>query len=550
MKKILFASLFSFLLVNASQAQISSTVKELVFPLTVLKSSAVNSFYLVNHFSSTKTVRAVSLLSVFSTGDTMVTINGKDSALITVNYAPVQNVTSKAFLVFYTADSSASYTIKLTGSGSTGDSYQSTTFDKYDADLKTALNSLVINHTSLGYNSGRDRMFENIDKQPGDTIECVYTGIKIKAATRTIAQGLGFDTEHTWPQGTFSQAEPMRSDIFHLYPTNSTANNTRSNYPFGVVTSGVSWTGGGSKLGLNGATTVFEPRDVHKGNVARSMLYFILRYPTNYQSYLTAAQESTFRIWNKTDTVDTKERLRNTAIAFYQGKKNPLIDHPEFIDRVYSFISNTSATPSAKLNVYPKGVVFDTVYVNDSAYVSMWLVNSGNKNLTIALGSISNPAFSFVNLPVQIAANSAVEVLVSFKPTATGNFAGLMDINSDGGNFSGMIKGVSDIGTGIDDNKSPAVVDHSFTLLQNYPNPFNPETKIGFTVPNVTGGLSFVKLAVYDVTGNEIVVLVNEERAPGDHYVTFDASNLPGGVYFYRMQADGYTSTKKLVLLK
>ena len=59
-----------------------------------------------------------------------------------------------------------------------------------------------------------------------------------------------------------------------------------------------------------------------------------------------------------------------------------------------------------------------------------------------------------------------------------------------------------------------------------------------------------MKLAVYDVTGNEIAVLVNEERAPGDHFVTFDASNLPGGVYFYRMQADGYTSTKKLVLLK
>ncbi len=550
LKKIVYLSLFSFLLVSASHAQLSASTQELVFPLTVLKSSATNSFYIVNHFGSAKTVKSVSLLDVFSTSDTIITINGNDSALVTVKYKPVQNVTNRSFFSFYAVDSSASYTIKLTGSGSTGDTYQSTTFDKYDAELKTALNSLVINHTSLGYNSGRDRMFENIDKQPGDTIECVYTGIKIKAATRTIAQGLGFDTEHTWPQGTFSQAEPMRSDIYHLYPTNSTANNTRSNYPFGVVTGGVSWTGGGSKLGLNGATTVFEPRDVHKGNVARSMLYFILRYPTNYQSYLTTAQESTFRIWNKSDTVDTKEMLRNTAVAFYQGKRNPLIDHPEFVDRVFSFINNTSATPVAKLNVFPKGVVFDTVYVNDSAFVSMWLINSGNKNLTIALGSVSNPAFKFVNLPLQIAANSAVEVLVAFKPTATGNFAGLMDINSDGGNFSGMIRGVSDIGTGIDDNKTPAVVNNSFALMQNYPNPFNPETRIGFTVPNITGGLSFVKLAVYDVTGNEIAVLVNEERAPGDHFISFDASNLPGGVYFYRMQAEGYTSTKKLVLLK
>jgi len=91
---------------------------------------------------------------------------------------------------------------------------------------------------------------------------------------------------------------------------------------------------------------------------------------------------------------------------------------------------------------------------------------------------------------------------------------------------------------------------NSFTLKQNYPNPFNPQTKIGFTVPNITGNLSFVKLAVYDVVGNEVALLVNEEKAPGDHQVTFDASNLPGGVYFYRMETTGFAETKKLVLLK
>ncbi|OQY70178.1 MAG: hypothetical protein B6D45_11580, partial [Ignavibacteriales bacterium UTCHB3] len=120
----------------------------------------------------------------------------------------------------------------------------------------------------------------------------------------------------------------------------------------------------------------------------------------------------------------------------------------------------------------------------------------------------------------------------------------------DGGTFNGVVKGVSDISTGINVEETPAVLNNSFALKQNYPNPFNPETKIGFSVPNRNGNSSFVKLAVYDVIGNEIAVLVNDERAPGEHVVSFDATNLPGGIYFCRMEADGFNATTKLVLLK
>ncbi len=549
MKKFLLIALLALVPATGTFAQLSSIKGEITFPLTALKTTAGSNFYLVNNFNVAKTVKAASISGVFSTSDSIYTLPAKDSVQITINYKPVQNVNDASYIVFYATDSTTSFAIRVSGSGTTGDSYQSTTFDKYDAALKTALNALVINHTSLGYNTGRDRMFENVDKQAGDTIECVYTGIKIKAATRTIAQSLGFDTEHTWPQGTFSQAEPMRSDIFHLYPTSTTANNTRSNYPFGVVTSGVTWSGGGSKLGTGVGGTVFEPRDVHKGNVARSILYFITRYTTNYGNFFTSAQESAFRIWNKTDTVDNRERLRNNAIAFYQLKRNPYIDHPEFVDRIYSFLNNNSAAPVAVLNAYPKGISFGPVSVNGTGYVSFWIVNSGSKVLTIANSNISNPLFKFENLPVQIAANSAVEVLVSFKPTATGTFQGLMEINSDGGSYTAGIKGTGEIGTGVEEE--PAVLhNNSFALKQNFPNPFNPETKIGFTVPNLKGNSSYVKLAVYDVTGEEITVLVDGERAPGEHFVTFEAGNLPGGIYLCRMEAEGYTSTTKLVLLK
>ncbi|MBK7868328.1 MAG: endonuclease [Ignavibacteriales bacterium] len=345
MKNYFSFSFLSLVSVIDTFGQLSSVTQELTFPLTVLKNNVNGTFYLVNHFDSPKTVKVVSLLSVFTPVDTLVTIPANDSAQITVVYRPTQNVTDKSFLAFYTTDSSASFAVVLNGSGSTGDTYQTVTFDKYDAALKTALNGFVINQIVLGYNTARDRMFENIDKQPGDTIECVYTGRKIKAATRLIAQNQGFNTEHTWPQSMFGSDDPMVCDINHLFPTDEIPNGQRGNYPFGVVTSGITWTGGGSKLGNGIGGKVFEPRDVHKGNVARSMLYFVIRYPNNYGSFLNVSRESVFRIWNVSDPIDARELARNNGVATYQMRRNPLIDHPEFVDRVYSFINNNSASP-------------------------------------------------------------------------------------------------------------------------------------------------------------------------------------------------------------
>jgi Secretion system C-terminal sorting domain len=85
-----------------------------------------------------------------------------------------------------------------------------------------------------------------------------------------------------------------------------------------------------------------------------------------------------------------------------------------------------------------------------------------------------------------------------------------------------------------------------FQLLQNYPNPFNPSTKIKFVIPKS----SLVNLKVYDVLGNEIATLVNEEKPAGNYKVTFDASSLPSGVYFYKIKAGKFEGTKKLVLLR
>jgi hypothetical protein len=107
-------------------------------------------------------------------------------------------------------------------------------------------------------------------------------------------------------------------------------------------------------------------------------------------------------------------------------------------------------------------------------------------------------------------------------------------------------RSLSDISTGISlsDNRVPA----TFKLAQNYPNPFNPTTTIRYEIPGGTYG--HTSLRVYDIMGREVATLVNETKEAGSYQVTFNASKLASGVYFYKLQAGNYTSVKKLLLLK
>ena len=88
-----------------------------------------------------------------------------------------------------------------------------------------------------------------------------------------------------------------------------------------------------------------------------------------------------------------------------------------------------------------------------------------------------------------------------------------------------------------------------FVLEQNYPNPFNPSTTLSFVIGPASGG-SLVILKVYDVLGNKVATLVNEEKPAGNYGLQFDATDLPSGIYFYRLEAKGFSQTKKMILMK
>ncbi len=140
--------------------------------------------------------------------------------------------------------------------------------------------------------------------------------------------------------------------------------------------------------------------------------------------------------------------------------------------------------------------------------------------------------------------------------TTEKQFYSFVDNNVEPGKYSYRLKQIDYDGS-FEYSKEIEVeigMPDKFELYQNYPNPFNPTTKIRYSIPSVEthSGASQqnVLLKVYDVLGNEIATLVNEEKQPGKYEVEFDGLRLASGIYFYRLTAGSFIQTKKMILLR
>lgn len=118
----------------------------------------------------------------------------------------------------------------------------------------------------------------------------------------------------------------------------------------------------------------------------------------------------------------------------------------------------------------------------------------------------------------------------NLSPAASGSYAEIDDLS-----FS-ILTDVNDESAGVND----------FSLEQNFPNPFNPSTRINYQIAKD----NFVTLKVYDIIGNEVAALVNNQQPAGKYSVDFNSANLPSGVYLYRLQAGNYIQTRKMTLIK
>ena len=147
------------------------------------------------------------------------------------------------------------------------------------------------------------------------------------------------NAEHTWPQsrftGRFSKAM-QKSDLHHLYPTWSPANSARGNIEFADIVTPLESPCTASKRGYaakGGSEAFFEVPDSHKGNVARAIFYFSVRY----QIAVSEIEEDSLRAWHRKDPADDAERARNQAIFDKQKVRNPFIDYAELVELIQDF---------------------------------------------------------------------------------------------------------------------------------------------------------------------------------------------------------------------
>lgn len=193
--------------------------------------------------------------------------------------------------------------------------------------LRGMLQSQISKMKGVDYGKARQIIMLQLDNHGGN-VECVYTGKMTKVKDK-MPSNTTLNIEHTWPQ-SMGAVGPAKSDLHHLFPTDSKANSYRSSLPFGVCDERhIKFDVGGSRCD----GSVFEVRKQHRGNVARAMFYFAVRYNKS----IDAQEEAVLRQWHKDDPVDACERARNDAIEAIQRNRNPFIDHPEYVDQITNF---------------------------------------------------------------------------------------------------------------------------------------------------------------------------------------------------------------------
>lgn len=200
-----------------------------------------------------------------------------------------------------------------------------------DQELRRAMVALhESNHLRISYYDARMEMFSSLDNVDG-VVECVYTGTLVE--TDTIPSNLVMNAEHTWPQSHGSFDGAARSDLHHIYPVTSQINSIRNNHPFCEVAE-ITREIGPATLGFDEeGVRCFEPRDEHKGALARSMFYFA----AVYQQSIDDRQESVLRKWHREHPVSAAERIRSRHVQVFQGSKQPFVEKPHLVDHIADF---------------------------------------------------------------------------------------------------------------------------------------------------------------------------------------------------------------------
>ncbi len=502
------------------------------------------------------------------------------------------------------------------------------------------------------------------------SVFCVYSNYEF-IYSGTFAWGT-MSREHTfchsWMPTYDSESGNEYSDQYHLFPTHqNNANGRRSNHPLGDVVT-VTYQFMEGKLGKNSLNeTVYEPRPEQKGDAARAILYMLLKYDgvngytwnlnwlnnTRLPSISEAPERFELLLqWHKQDPPTKREIERTNYVQSVQKNRNPLIDHPEYINYIdFGNLTKLNPTYAAEPTNFPTNVnagldgtsiiiswnnstgtqlpsgyfiiaynkddyflpmdgevytedtqlgdgkamvyvpypatsyAFTSLEVGTKYYFTVIPYNGENQLINYKINGTLPRVLSVQALPVELVSfNAAVvdnKVALNWATATEENNSGFDierrnfdDVNNwtkvgfvsgagtttskqnysftdeieKAGKYVYRLKQLDFDGSFIFSNEVAVDVANpiNFSLEQNYPNPFNPTTKISFSIPSD----SKISIKVFDMLGQEIATLINEYMTAGNYSTEFNATGLPSGIYFYRMEADNFITIKKMTLMK
>ena len=259
---------------------------------------------------------------------------------------------------------------------------------------RLALHDIIDDHTEIDYDNIWG-YFNNTDIVSGVVLD-IYSSttysFNIDQCGAYTAEGDCYNREHSVPQVWFNSSAPMYSDLFHIYPSDGFVNGQRGSLAYGEVGSASYTSTNGCATGSNNypgfSGTVFEPADEYKGDLARTYFYMATRYMDvmsgwsgdNLQGNSLAQWTINMMInWHENDPVSQKEIDRNNSIYNIQGNRNPYIDSPNWVDRV--FLWPTSITEIRE----PE---FKFWYSNNSIYFSNNIVKDSELSIYDSLGKL------------------------------------------------------------------------------------------------------------------------------------------------------------------
>lgn len=356
--------------------------------------------------------------------------------------------------------------------------YYDAAVGKSGEELQKSLSTIINNATDVGY-SGLWDLYRTTDKRPDGKVWDMYSDVTdfvfgTDQCGTYSSEGDCYNREHSVPKSWFSEQSPMKSDVWHVYPTDGKVNGMRSNNPFGEVGSGASSSKNGfSKWGKcvtpGYSGTVFEPNDEYKGDFARTYFYFATRYQNRINNWggifvssyphIVQWQLDMLLRWNEMDPVSQKEIDRNEAVyASKQGNRNPFIDYPELVDLIFGDRRNEPFSPAGQNSPYieaPQGgstIDLGIASVNVSDPVTMQIQVKGRNiegEVSLEIGGTDSECFSVNPRTLTAdAVNNGATVELSYHSTVVGSHRATLDIT--GGGISSAVV-VNLTGQAIDD---------------------------------------------------------------------------------------------------